>query len=106
MLGTRTESPPRPTILRGRAAGPPKIRRDPGAIPAGSLGGKPRADEPADATPPPPKFSEKNTARSWMYAPGRSNTKKEGDLRGEGWGCYRVKKKEETLLGTQTEKKG
>ena len=40
-----------------------------------------------------------------MYAPGRSSTKKEGDLRGEGWDCNRVKKKEERVLGTQTEKK-
>ena len=32
--------------------------------------------------------------------------KKEGDLHGEGWGCYRVKKKEERVLGTQKEKKG
>ena len=40
-----------------------------------------------------------------MYAPGQSNTKKEGDLRGEGWGCGRGKKKKEKVLEIQLEKK-
>ena len=41
-----------------------------------------------------------NTARSWMYAPGRSDTKKEGDLFPEEWNCKRVKKKKERVSGS------
>ena len=69
---------PRPTTLRGRTAWPPKIRRDP---------------------------LEKNITHSWMYALVLANIKKEGDLCVEGWGCNRVKKKEERVLGTQKEKR-
>ena len=89
-----TPSPPRPTILRGRTAGPPKIRRDPSEA-------SPRPKSPrahwkdlgeehrplADACPRPVKYqkgtagplkiSDKNTTCPRMY--GRLNAKKEGD---------------------------
>ena len=82
-----------------------------GALPEQSLGGKPQAyepqaDESGDATPALQSSRRTTPPRSWTYAPGRSNTKKEGDMRGEGSGCNRVNKKEERVLGTQTEKKG
>ena len=98
----RVDSPPWLTIviLRERSAGPPKTLHDPGATPRKQVPDRRARRRNAG----PPKFSEKNIACSWMYAPGRSSTKKEGDLRGEGWDCNRVKKKEERVLGTQTEK--
>ena len=48
----------------------------------------------------PPKSSQKDTARPRMYALGRSNTKKERDLRGKGQVCGRGEKKMERILKT------
>ena len=47
----------------------------------------------------PPKVLVEETTCSWMYAPGRSNTKKEGDLRGEEL----KQKKRINMLGIRTE---
>ena len=79
--------------LRGRAVG---LRRS-GTFPWRLVPGR-RARR---KTAGPPKISQKNTGHPWMYAPGLSNAKKEGDLRGEEWGCDGGEKKEERVLGAQ-----
>ena len=79
-VGNTYRVPPRLTILTLRESAA-EIWRDPGAIPRRQA---PDRRARGRNAAPPPRFLEKNTARSWMYAPGRSNTKKEGDLRGEG----------------------
>ena len=81
--------------------------------------GRPHQDLPADrvATQPdcgpvgrrrgrrgkargPQKILQKNTARPWIHAPGRSNTRKKRDLRGEGQGW---KESRINVVGPRTE---
>ena len=105
--GKDTKNRPRPSAqLNGHTQCAWRFRRpqeqQKGQEAAGESSGRPRriatGRQDCTKTGGPPKSSQKDTARPRMCALGRSNAKKERDLRGKGWGCGRGEEKMKRIL--------